>query len=81
MSVFRAVSVLVSAKGFLCAVAPSGTPEPANKRLIVAVHGERAGCGGCWVYGCCGSLSCVQKNSLTVYALCQALHIVPLSHF
>ena len=29
------------------AVSPSGTPEPANKRLIVAAHGGRAGCGGC----------------------------------
>lgn len=41
------VSVLVSAKGFLCAVALSVRPEPANRRLIVAACGGRVGCGGC----------------------------------
>jgi len=40
------VAALVSAKGFWRAVAPSGTPEPANRRLIVAACGGRAGCGG-----------------------------------
>jgi hypothetical protein len=45
------VAVPVSAKGFWCAVALSGTPEPANRRLIVAACGGRAGCGGCLVYG------------------------------
>jgi hypothetical protein len=41
------VAVLVSAKGFYRAAAQPGTHGPANKRLIVAVHGGRAGCGGC----------------------------------
>ena len=45
------VAVLVSAKGFWCAVALSVRHEPANRRLIVAAFCGRVGCGGCLVYG------------------------------